>query len=80
MSALAGRSVPYCFGNWETVVSPRLTSVNQSGVTAVDHSPFALLEPGDISALLQVHNALVVILLGGKVAIGPQRDLFVLSV
>lgn len=80
MSALAGRSVPRCFGNWETVVSLHLISVNQSSMRAVDHSLFALLEPGDISALLQVPNALIVILLGDKVAIGPQRDLVVLSV
>lgn len=39
-----------------------------------------ILEPGDISALLQVPNALVVILLGDKVAIGLQRDLLFLSV
>lgn len=39
-----------------------------------------LLEPGDISALLQVPNALVVILLGDKVAIGLQGDLLFLSV
>lgn len=80
MPALEGRSVPYCFRNWETVVSLHLTSVNQSSMRAVDHSLFLLLEPGDISALLQVPNALVVILLGDKVAIGPQRDLVVLSV
>lgn len=38
------------------------------------------LKPGDIPALLQVANALVVILLGDKMAIGLQWDLFVLSV
>lgn len=40
-----------------------------------------LLESGDVSALLQVPNALIVILLweGAMVAIGPQRGLFVLS-
>lgn len=80
LPALEGRSVPYCFRNQETVVSPHLTSANQSSMRAVDHSLFPLLEPGDISALLQVPNALVVILLGDKVAIGPQRDLVVLSV
>lgn len=47
---------------------------------AVDHSLFELLEPGDISTLLQVPNALVVILLGDMVAIGLQRDLLILSV
>lgn len=38
-----------------------------------------LLEPGDISALLQVPNALIVILLweGAMVAIGPQGGLFI---
>lgn len=80
MPALEGRSVPYCFRNQETVVSPHLTSANQSSMRAVDHRLFPLLEPGDIPALLQVPNALVVILLGDKVAIGPQRDLVVLSV
>lgn len=39
-----------------------------------------LLKPGDISTLLQVPNALVIILLGNEVAIGLQRDLFFLSV
>lgn len=80
LPALEGRSVPYCFRNQETVVSPHLTSANQSSMRAVHHSLFPLLEPGDIPALLQVPNALVVILLGDKVAIGPQRDLVVLSV
>lgn len=80
LPALEGRSVPYCFRKRETVVSPHLTSVNQSSMRAVHHSLFPLLEPGDIPALLQVPNALIVILLGDKVAIGPQRDLVVLSV
>lgn len=46
----------------------------------MDHSLFQLLEPGDVSALLQVPNALIVVLLGDKVAIDLQRDLLVLSV
>lgn len=92
MPALSGRSVPYCFGDWETAVSLHMKiSVNQSSVKlqspplhsrTVHHglSEWLTLEPGDISALLQVPNALIVILLGDKVAIGLQRDLLVLSV
>ena len=72
--------------NWETALEdfsrPKQRELQPPPLhsRAADHSLFELLEPGDISALLQVPNALVVTLLGDMVAIGLQRDLLILSV